>query len=106
MIDDKPMGSKKMQFMNTQKIPSSNTISKPSKPKAKAGAGMSSIAKFRGKTLDLAQDEVRISSLPKKASPSLDLELMEGREAKNAPPPPPPRKAAAKSPFSRIKGED
>jgi hypothetical protein len=54
MIDDNHTGSKKMQFMNTQKIPSSNNTIKPSKPKAKAGVGMSSIAKFRGKTLDLA----------------------------------------------------
>ena len=105
MIDDNPMGSKKMQFMNTQKIPSSNNTSKTSKPKAKAGVGMSSIAKFRGKTLDLAQDEDRTSGKPKKVMGSLNLDLMEGREA-NFAPPPPPKRAAAKPSFSSIKGED
>jgi len=104
MIDDNPMGSKKMQFMNTQKIPSSNN-SKPSKHKGKAGAGMSSIAKFRGKTLDLAQDEDRTSGKPKKVMGSLNLDLTEDREASFAPPPP-PKRAAAKPSFSSIKGED
>ena len=49
MIDDTSFGSKKMLFMNTQKIPSNRA----SKPKTKSG-GMSSIPKFRGKTLDIA----------------------------------------------------
>jgi hypothetical protein len=67
--------------------------------------GMSSIAKFRGKTLDLAQDEDRTSGKPKKVLGSLNIDLMESKEIDYLPPPP-PKRAAAKPSFSSIKGED
>ena len=95
MINDTSFGSKKMFFMNTQKIPSNKTT----KPKTKSG-GMSSIPRFRGKTLDIAQDEENrlAAKKPAKKNNFLQLESLDSIQ------PPPPKRA--KPSFSSIKGED
>ena len=105
MMDDSSMGNKRMLFMNTQKIPSS--AKQTSKPKSKS-VGMSSIPKFRGKALDIAQEEDRTTGKPKKKPSFVGLKL----DSEEEPAPrhelvmAPPKRPNTKPTFSSIKGED